>query len=130
MTLEHTSIAFDRVGSLPVPVDADAPTIYLVSWGSNEGKIKVSSSEGPEYRWQPTYSFTPMTDPKTLKWDNWSATGWEDCEIGEIIIQALYSDGRRFTWKAELVHDGDPRYSFWGAHVDEPTFYSPEKANA
>lgn len=116
-------IAFNRVGSLPTPEGVPAPQIFLL-WGSEaKGDVPVISDEGPDHKWQPAYSFSPMGSV----WSEWSATGWEDCEVGSAVIEATGPDGLRYRWEAAFAHDGDPRLEFWGARFSAPVRVSPAK---
>ena len=110
-----TRIAFNRVGDLPAPAGHPAPKLFLL-WGEGQGEVVIASVKGPDYKWPPTYSFTPMVSG----WTDWSAVGWEDCEFGTATFEASGPDGARYRWEARFSHDGDPRREFWGACFSVP----------
>jgi len=109
-------IAFNRVGRLPAPEGLPEPQIYLL-WREQPGTVTMTAAEGTDPKWPPTYSFTPMGK----SWTDWTADGWEDCEVGTGTFRATGPDGNRYQWEVHFCHDGPPQMEFWGAVFEPPT---------
>ncbi len=118
-------IPFNRVGPLPVPSDVAPPQLYMLwtgLFGQNQNRGAICFTDEANPSTEIGYSFSPVGEG----WSNWTATGWEDCEIGRGVISATGPDQRQYTWQLEFGHDGDPRYEVWGAYFfDPPTITHP-----
>ena len=116
-----TRIRFNRVGTLPAPDGHEAPQVFLPSFHpvfmtEERASLVVRDERNPER--QLAYSFHPM---KPNYWHDWTAVGWEDCEIGRCTLEATAPNGQRFSWNVSFAHDGNPRLEFWGAEIQPPT---------
>jgi len=113
-------IAFNRVGTLPAPEGHEAPQVFLAPFHpvcmTNPRASLVVRDENDSQR-ELAYSFQPM---KPEYWHDWSAAGWEDCEIGRCVLEATSPNGERFSWSVQFAHDGNPKLEFWGAYIDAP----------
>lgn len=118
-------IAFNRIGTLPAPEGHEAPQLFLapfhpVFMGTARACLVVRDEQDSDR--ELGYSFQPM---KPDYWHNWSAVGWEDCEIGRCTLEATSLNGERFSWSVEFAHDGNPNLEFWGAYITDPTPVKP-----
>lgn len=84
--------------------------------GPDRASLQVRDESNPDRCL--AYSFQPM---KPDYWYDWSAVGWEDCEIGRCTLEATALNGERFSWRVEFAHDGNPKLELWGAYIHEPT---------
>lgn len=114
-------IAFNRIGTLPAPEGHEAPQLFLapfhpVFMGTARASLVARDERDSDQ--ELGYSFQPM---KPDYWHNWSAVGWEDCEIGRCTLEATSPNGQRFSWSVKFAHDGNPNLEFWGAYITDPT---------
>ena len=115
------NIPFKSVDTLPTPKNIDAPMIFLLDFhpiygGNPNGAIRFLSKGGNPIN----YSFTPMTDSKTIQWKNWiTSDGYEDCEFGYGTVSAFHvPTNTTYSWKVSFEHDGDRTKEFWGGKFE------------